>query len=309
MQALSTTLIAGAAILALLAGCSEEHFSPEAGYADNGESVTVTGARMASPAPPPPAMDAEPAQASPDQAGQAASYLAYRYSYAVRLPGERLGALHGAHAAACEAAGAARCQIIDSQVRDEGTDRARASLHLRAAPDWVASFREGLAGELDAAGGSIASEQTSVEDLTTRIVDGEARLRARLALRDRLQELLETREADLGDLIQVERELARVQGDIESRESTLAALRQRVTMSELSLSYQPAITPASRSNFAPVAEAFERMGYAFADSLGALILFLAAVLPWLIIIIPGGWLIQRWIRKGVEKRRAKKTAG
>ncbi len=305
------TALAGAAVLGLAAGCGEggqDRF--ESQYAD-GEPAMAAGARMASA--PPPAMMAESAvrgsdASAPEPApGEPAAYLAYRYDYTVRLPGAALAGLHGAHVAACEAAGLNQCQVVHASTQNAGTENARANLRLRAAPAWIAGFRAGLAGELEGAGGSVISEQTGVEDLTTQIVDGEARLRARVALRDRLQAMLEQREARLEELIQVERELARVQADIESRESVIAALRLRVSMSELSVNYQPQLTPVSRSNFDPVREAIDTMSRTFAESLGALIGFLAGLAPWLVLIIPGAWLIRRWLRKGLERRRARKA--
>ncbi|WBQ09935.1 DUF4349 domain-containing protein [Hyphomonadaceae bacterium ML37] len=310
------TALAGVMAGALLAGCSEGGGAGSdrqvIGEFDARSSVTTAGARMAA-APPPPAM-AEQAMESgggasqaPAEAGDPESYLAYRYDYSVRLPGEGLAGLHGAHVATCEAAGLGQCQVVHASTQNAGTENARANLRLRAAPAWIARFREGLAAELEGAGGTVISEQTGVEDLTTQIVDGEARLRARIALRDRLQAMLEQREARLEELIQVERELARVQSDIEARESVIAALRLRVSMSELSVAYHPQLTPASASNFEPVSEAIESMSRTFAESVAALISFLAALLPWLVLIIPGAWLIRRWVRKGLERRRARRA--
>ncbi len=306
------TALAGAAVLGLAAGCSAENRFE--GDSAQSEPVTATGARMAAAPAPPAGMMAEFARESDSAlepaagADEPAVYLAYRYDYAVRLPGAALADLYGAHVAACEAAGLNQCQVVHASTQNAGTENARANLRLRAAPAWIARFREGLAAELEGAGGSVTSEQTGVEDLTTQIVDGEARLRARIALRDRLQTMLEQREARLEELIQVERELARVQADIESRESVIAALRLRVSMSELSVNYQPQLTPASASNFDPVRDAIESMSRVFAESLATMIGFLAGLLPWLVLIIPGAWLIRRWVRKGLERRRARKAA-
>jgi len=307
------TALAGAAVLGLAAGCDGP--GGDGARYDESDQVMVTGSRRdaAPSAAPPPAMMAESARgrdsaAEPaPEADETIAYLAYRYDYVVRLPGAALAGLHGAHVAACEAAGLNQCQVVHASTQNAGTENARASLRLRAAPAWIARFREGLAAELEGAGGSVTSEQTGVEDLTTQIVDGEARLRARIALRDRLQTMLEQREARLEELIQVERELARVQADIESRESVIAALRLRVSMSELSVNYHPQLTPASASNFDPVRDAIDSMSRTFAESLGAMIGFLAGLLPWLVLIIPGAWLIRRWVRKGLERRRARKA--
>lgn len=259
------------------------------------DSLTVTGSRMGS------SPGDLPADAPVD------AYLAYSHSLSVRLPAGELTPLYQAHVSACQAAGLARCQIVHAQLNEPGSDRPSAWLALRAEPGWIETFRGELESELDAARGEIVSEQTSVEDLTTQIVDGEARLRARLTLRDRLQTLLETREGDLEDLLAVERELANIQSDIEARESVLAALRQRVTFSQLNLNYQAAVSPAASSNFEPIARAVEDMTRVFAEAVGALILFLAAALPWLVIGVPVVWLLVRWISRAWARRKRAKA--
>ncbi|MEO1039354.1 MAG: DUF4349 domain-containing protein [Pseudomonadota bacterium] len=289
-----------------LSACVESNTPPPASPGMSEDAIMVSG-QMRSAA-------AEPVQADRmerDQAGEAepvqGALLAYSHSLSLRLPGQALGALYQSHVEACEAAGLDVCQIVNANLSNAASDRASANLALRAAPGWIAIFKTGLSGELEAADGSVIHDQTRVEDLTTQIVDGEARLRARIALRDRLQTLLETREADLDDLVAVERELARVQGEIESRESVIAALRQRVQMSQLWIDYQPAITPATRSNFAPISDAISNMGRVFAEAFGALILFLAAILPWTVIGLPLLWLLGRWIGRVIARRREAKA--
>ena len=291
-----------------LSACEADHgVSPRESMRD--ETLVVSGSRLSSAAPEPTteSVDAprgDSGQAAPaDAAPVEGALLAYRHALGLRLPGAALGGLYEAHLSACEAAGLATCQIVNANLNNAGTDRASAALRLRATPAWIAALKSGLEAELDAADGAVVRDQTSVEDLTTQIVDGQARLRARVALRDRLQALLETREADLDELIQVERELARIQGEIESRQSVIAALRQRVAMSQLWIEYQPAITPATRSNFAPIADALADMGRVFAAAVRALILFLAAALPWLIVGLPILWLLTRWLGRVLARRR------
>ena len=75
------------------------------------------------------------------------------------------------------------------------------------------------------------------EDLTRQIVDTEAAVRARTALRDRLQAILATRPGKLSDLLEVEKELARVQGELDATQSELAVMRTRVVTSLLTITY------------------------------------------------------------------------
>ena len=82
--------------------------------------------------------------------------------------------------------------------------------------------------------GRVGKRTVSAEDVTDRVVDTEARLSVLRASRDRLK-LLMDRAASVSDVVTVERELARVQAEIESLEARLNALRGYVTLSELSV--------------------------------------------------------------------------
>jgi hypothetical protein len=245
----------------------------------------------------------ERGQAAQAPAEGVAVMLAYRYATGLELPPENLAATQDGHANACLDAGPQVCQVVSASVNDPDGQRPSAYLELRAAPDWLVEFRAGLESETEEAGGRITSDQTSVEDLTANIVDAAARLNARTTLRDRLQTLLETRDGDLGDLLQVERELARVQEQLDAQASVLAALRQRVDTSTLSLSYQPKREIVEPDQFNPIRAALGEVGDVFSEAVGSVILVIAALIPWLIIVIPVGWLFLRWIGGVLRRRR------
>ena len=91
--------------------------------------------------------------------------------------------------------------------------------------------------------GRVLSRTISENDVTTRYIDTEARLKTRLALRDRLQALLETA-TTVEDVLNIERELARVQGEIDAMQGQLDYLDRQVAESTLDLTLQiPAVTP------------------------------------------------------------------
>ena len=85
-----------------------------------------------------------------------------------------------------------------------------------------------------AALGTPRERTVSAEDVTEQVVDTEERLVALRASRDRLRLLME-RATSVADVVTVERELARVQAELESMERRLNALRGAVTLSELSV--------------------------------------------------------------------------
>ncbi len=227
--------------------------------------------------------------------------LAYRYDAQIRAPAPAVSSVMEAHEQACVAAGPRRCVVFGSSITSRD-DYAEGALSIRAAPDWLEEFRNGLAGDAEDAGGRLLSMSTSVEDLTRQIVDTEARERALITLRDRLQSLLENEPGEIDDLLKVERELARTQGELDAAKSRLTVMRQRVDMSELTIRYVSERNPVRRSAFSPFFEAIGMSVEVFMTSLGALLLFIVGAAPFAIALIPVVWLIRRWWRSRRARR-------
>ena len=158
--------------------------------------------------------------------------------------------------------------------------RLRGSLSLRAEPQWLQRFLTSVQSDAIGAAGRVTSQWTTTEDLTRLIVDTEATLRAKRALRDRLQQLLATRPGSLADLLGVERELARVQGEIDSTESNLTATRTRVAMSALTIEYGSAVRGVAGGKFEPLRHAFADFIVAVVESTATLVTVVGALIPW-----------------------------
>jgi hypothetical protein len=86
--------------------------------------------------------------------------------------------------------------------------------------------------------GDILHRDVSVRDVTAEYFDMQVRLKNAEAVRDRLQELLK-KAANVTEAIQVERELARVTGEIESMKGRLKLLRELIIFSTITLRFQP----------------------------------------------------------------------
>jgi len=145
--------------------------------------------------------------------------------------------------------------------------------------------------------GRVISSAIGSEDLTRQIVDTEATLRAQTTLRDRLRELLAKHQGKLADLLEVERELARVQGEIDSRTSQLAVMRARVAMSDLSVTYVSRAVLVGDRTGDPTLQALLDFVDIVSHSFASVIRFVAGVLPWLLVIAPIAWLLRRWWRR------------
>lgn len=294
-------LIWAAAASALLAGCQDASRQ----YADDSVDMIMEAAPAApvigaaASAPPAPSSAATPV---------VAPSIAYAYRFGLELPAEAATSLMAKHEQACINAGPAACQVIGSNSSRVGRDSVEANLEMRATPAYVARFRAALDGEASGAGGRVAQQAVESEDLTRQLVDTEARMRAMETLRDRLQQLLATRSGPLEQLLQVERELARVQGELDATRSALAVMRTRVQTSRLDVTYRAAGQLAPDSALRPVTDALGQAAYLFMSTLGALIMLLAGALPLILVIGPLAWLGWRWRQKRAAQRRTAEAA-
>lgn len=265
-------------------------------------------------APPPYEMMADKAAGEPralrpqDGSGSEApapqQYIAYAHSLGLRLPARSIEPTLQGHVAACNAAGPSVCIVTNSNLNAYSEDEANAYLNLRATPAWIEDFLAGIDAEAQSLRGDVTSRQTTAEDLTVSIVDTGARIKAQLLLQERLEQLLADRPGNLGELLETQRELARVNGEIDSLQSTLAALRQRVDMSRLTVSYETKRNPVSQGALQPLGQAFGDFFYNLASALAAVITAFAVGLPWLLLI---GALLWIWLRLIWPRVRRKKT--
>lgn len=230
--------------------------------------------------------------------------LAYEHGVRLVAPAKNVPVLLSSHQNACATAAANRCQII-STVSATERGEAVATLILRAEKQWLQQFRAGLAEELDRAGGRIVETGTTSEDLTRQIIDVEARLRAQRTLRDRLQALLASKPGKLAELLEVERELARVQGELDAATSTLQAYKTRVATELLSVRYESAPTAVGANAWGPLSDAVGDFGSVLARSLAALVTLIAAILPFALLLLPVAWLVRRTL---LRKRAPQKSA-
>lgn len=269
-----------------------------AGRAD--EERAAAAANAPAPATPPSDTNAQaPNQPQPPGGGTSSPilYLAYTYGMGLELPSQRLAGVMDAHVQACVTAGPRLCQLISSGRSGDPESAMQGQIDLRAEPVWLRTFMGGIGAQVDAAGGRVTSQNTNAEDLTRQIVDTEAHLRAQTTLRDRLQDLLRTSRGRLSDLLEVERELARVQGEIDSVQSNLVVMRTRVSMSELTVQYQSAPRSVGSDTFEPLRNAFANFLGIVVGGFAFIITLIAGLIPLAIVIVPIVWLILAWRRR------------
>jgi hypothetical protein len=215
--------------------------------------------------------------------------MAYLFDYRFRLLGEEIAPLQQEHVEMCEALGPYACQIVSLDRSGEGED-VFGKLTLAVAADKARIFATQLSDAATAAGAEALAANVRGEDLSKSIVNTEARLRSRIALRDRLMQVLRTRHGTVEELVQAERGVAQVNEEIDQAQSWLNEQKGRVAFSQMAISYESAAPFGAL--FSPVMAILNALG-GILGALTALAILLGAIgVP----LIFGVWGI-RWLRR------------
>jgi len=197
--------------------------------------------------------------------------MAYVMNYGFRLAGDKIATVQQQHADMCEAQGPYSCRIIAMTRTGDDEDEIAGELQLAVASDKARGFGALLSAAAAQADAEEFRADIQGEDVSKSIVDTEARVRSRIALRDRLMEVLRTRRGKVEELVEAERQVAAVNEEIDQAQSWLREQQGRVAFSRMTLTYESA-TPGG-SFLRPVEGALGSLGSIF----GMLLAFLIVV--------------------------------
>ncbi|MCP5468094.1 MAG: DUF4349 domain-containing protein [Deltaproteobacteria bacterium] len=194
--------------------------------------------------------------------------------------------------------------IADLQV-NEGEDKKRSAHAVIRVGESV--FHEAVSKLKKI--GDVKFEQINAQDITEEYTDLEARLKNKRELEKRLIDVLQKRAGKLSDILEVERELARVREGIEQIEGRKRFLDDRITLSTITLNFYEPSAITSISQWKPLKESLKDITEIFAKSLGSLLMVLAALLPWLLLGSLFIYLTVKWIkRKFFQKANSREKA-
>ena len=146
--------------------------------------------------------------------------------------------------------------------------------------------------------GTVDREKITTEDVTKAYADLETRLSVMRKTEERLRDLLSSRTGDLGEVLQVERELSRVIGEIEQLQGERRYYDRRVAISTIEIDLYETGAALRPSVFAPVGEALAASLSVLAFSAGVLIYVLVFLAPWLLVSVPIWLGVRKFKRRG-----------
>lgn len=160
--------------------------------------------------------------------------------------------------------------------------------------------------------GTVESLTLSATDITEEYFDLEIRLRNQRALETRLLALIERPTNKLSDLLEAERELARVRGEIDQMEGRRRFWNNRVALSTLSVSVHepvPTVGGGQGGAFSVLRKAFADSANNFVRAIAGIIVVTGGLVPDVIALALVGWAVLRvwrWrrARRATQLRRS-----
>ncbi|PYU05503.1 MAG: hypothetical protein DMG34_08180 [Acidobacteria bacterium] len=194
--------------------------------------------------------------------------------------------------------GSIQCEIIASSITARTPESSPSgSIALRVAPQ---DFPRLIAQAEKQ--GNIVQHTTETEDKTSAVVDTEAKIKNLNTYRDSLRGMLGKPSVGVKDLVEIQEKLTDVQSELDSENAQRKILANETEKVAVELNFRVQRSGANRSAFTPIWDAFRESGANLAESLATLITVVVSVIPWLVIIVPGGWLLVRFWQKLRRKR-------
>lgn len=138
--------------------------------------------------------------------------------------------------------------------------------------------------------GKAKNVQTGTDDVTMQYIDLESRLKNQKVQEERLREILDMAET-VEEVLEVERELNRVRGEIETMTAQLNHLKDQVSFSTINLTIREETIPTEKISSGPFENLGNRIGEAFVGSVNFIlnavsymIIAFSALLPILIVL-------------------------
>jgi len=197
--------------------------------------------------------------------------------------------------------GTIQCEVVSSNITSQTGELAPSgSVSLRVRPGDVDKLIAFVGKQ-----GKVAQHTTETEDKTTNLVDTDARINNLTEFRDNLRKMLARSVVSVKDLVEIQEKLEEVQAQLDGETARRKDLANETEKVAVEIEFRAERTTASVSAFKPIGDALRESASVLSESLASLITAIVAVIPWLIVIVPGGWFVVRVWRR-MRRWRAEK---
>ncbi len=290
---MKTSLLLWAALLALLlSGCGASENAPM-----SGEAVAPSAASSAEAAADSGASGGPKAKGAPGSVGTIAQAVSTTqrkiiYTATVDLVVENLSNGQTKLTNLVKANGG---YIAETNVGGNSGEQRTGSWKVRVPVDKYEAFMAG-AQKL----GELQSINSSSQDVTAEYYDVSARIQNKQVEEKRLQVLLEKATGKLSEILQVEKELSRVRGEIEQLQGRIRVLANLSALTTITITMREIkdyVPPAPPTFATQIARQFQGSLGVMRDAGRGLVLFGAALLPWLPVLALVGFPVWRIWKK------------
>ncbi len=156
--------------------------------------------------------------------------------------------------------------------------------------------------------GELQTNHTDSQDVTAEYYDVDARIKNKLQEEVRLKKILDEAAGKLKDILEVEKEITRVRGEVEQMQGRLRVLASLSSLSTVTITMAEVETfkPVERPTFAQlIARTFRESTERLTMYLGNIVLAIVDFIPWLTLWVPALaalWVAIRVVRRWLKNR-------
>ena len=250
---------------------------PAATFDSSAENVEPSAARMAAPGITP----------------TAAPGVAFNYRYAFRLPGARIAAVQEQHAQACEKLGINRCRITGMRYRLLNEHDVSAMLAFKLDPAIARQFGKQGIEAVNKAEGMLVDSEISGVDAASGIAAAERSvkdLKASLAV---VEAQLAKSGLDESARMQLLDQASRLRQSISATQSSSEEQKESLANTPMTYQYGSGGIVPGFDVQSPLKSALEQAGGNLLAGVSVLIVLVASLLPWVLLILLGIFLVRR----------------
>jgi hypothetical protein len=227
--------------------------------------------------------------------------FSYSHSWSVRVNHGAVGPRFVRARDFCLHDKALHCKLVSANIQsgDEG-GAASASLNVQLPHGALDRFEQALlapVGGEKPGDAAMVSRSTQAQSVETEASDTAHKVAQLTAYRDRLADIAKRPNLSVDDIIKVEAERARVQGDLDQATGHQRDLTDGIARESVAIDLSERVEPVG-----PLTQAFRSAGSTLADSAASALLFVIAAVPWLP-IVAGGIFLVSWLWRLFRRRQ------